>query len=92
MNQHNLDNPLDTENLLESWPLDPTLIPLDLRIPNGQRHVCRNPDALFRWTSRFAHALFECIKQAPPARTKEWYDGMKYQSPTMVTYSGRAAS
>jgi len=40
--------------------LDPTLIPLDNwwpGIPNGQKHVCRNSDALFKWTSRMGYPL-----------------------------------
>ena len=60
--------------------LDPTLIPLDNYWPgiaNGQQHVCRNSDALFKWTSHFGYPLPEYTKQAPPARTKEWHDRTK---------------
>ncbi|RDW79810.1 hypothetical protein BP6252_04448 [Coleophoma cylindrospora] len=40
--------------------MDPTLINLSViwpGIPNGQRHVCRNKDALFAWTEEHAHPL-----------------------------------
>jgi len=56
--------------------LDPTLIPLDSYWPgiqNDQLHVCRNRDALFKWTSEFSHLGPKFNKQAPPARSQEWY-------------------
>ncbi|GAB7355481.1 hypothetical protein MBLNU459_g5978t1 [Dothideomycetes sp. NU459] len=60
--------------------LDPTLIPLDSYwpgIPNGQRHICRNRDALFKWTSEHGYPYPAYDKQAPPARTQEWLDRTK---------------
>ncbi|PVH84630.1 hypothetical protein DL98DRAFT_528077 [Cadophora sp. DSE1049] len=40
--------------------LDPTLINLDEKwpgIPNGQKHVCRNKDAMYRWSTEHEHAI-----------------------------------
>ena len=40
--------------------LDPTLIPLEPKwphVPNGQKHVCRNRDALRAWTEEHGHLL-----------------------------------
>lgn len=40
--------------------MDPTLIPLDSEwpfIPDGQLHVCRNSDALFRFVEEHYHPL-----------------------------------
>ncbi|KAJ8131458.1 hypothetical protein O1611_g2173 [Lasiodiplodia mahajangana] len=42
--------------------LDPTLINLEPKwphVPNGQRHVCRNRDALRAWTEKHGHSLPE---------------------------------
>ncbi|KAK0101313.1 hypothetical protein ONS95_006490 [Cadophora gregata] len=40
--------------------LDPTLINLDEKwpgIPNGQKHVCRNRDAMYQWSTEHGHAI-----------------------------------
>lgn len=63
--------------------LDPSLIPLDSYwpgIPNGQMHVCRNRDALYKWTNKHGSSLPEHTKQAPPARSQEWHDRTKHMN------------
>lgn len=40
--------------------LDPTLIPLEDTwpgVPNGQKHVCTNKDALYRFAEANGHAM-----------------------------------
>lgn len=58
--------------------LDPTLIPLDdwwPGIPNDQKHVCRNSEALARWSDKYAHATPDSQEiHADSLHTEEWLD------------------
>jgi len=61
--------------------MDPTLIPLDNvwpGIPNGQLHVCRNSEALYRWTNRYGHAIPEFTANLEGPHTQEWLERKKF--------------
>jgi hypothetical protein len=51
-------------SLGEAWP----------GIPNGQKHVCRDSDALWRWTVRFGHRNPEYVHPEHFPHTQEWLD------------------
>jgi hypothetical protein len=57
--------------------LDPTLIPLEQAwpgIPNEHTHVCRNSDALWRWSTQFQHPMPEYAENFNTPHTQEWLD------------------
>ena len=59
---------------------DPTLIPLANSwpgIPHGQLHVCRNSQALFKWTNAHGHEKPELFLTQEAPHTEEWYDRME---------------
>ncbi|KAK5958563.1 hypothetical protein OHC33_000406 [Knufia fluminis] len=70
--------------------MDPTLIPLDNvwpGIPNGQLHVCRNSEALYRWTNRYGHATPEFTATLEGPHTEEWLERKKIMKQTSADAS-----
>ncbi|KAH8705449.1 hypothetical protein BGW36DRAFT_353856 [Talaromyces proteolyticus] len=60
--------------------LDPTLIPLENSwpgIPNGQMHICRNSEALRKWTAKYSYPKPTFTRQQEQPHTQEWIEKMK---------------